>query len=275
MTMRNRVPIWLSVFGAVFFWNIFLAPMLTIWLRVAGLSPGLIQLLLFLLFLLLLLEVMGKILIVQAVSQPLQLVPMQRDACEGDEWGDEWDGCDRAALTQNTAAFKQLGFVQLQDFTTPAIKGGARLMAHPQLHCFVEIGQVQRLPMFCTLGGVLERHWDLNVTNTPAKGKLDAISYAFLRHPQVLTKRFPGAAPEELLQAFLDWRQQVTAELNIQPVPFSTAEDYFAMMQRRQRSRQQALWRKSIIWGLVEAVAFCLNPRSEWLGNYAKAKQRL
>jgi hypothetical protein len=34
--------------------------------------------------------------------------------------------------------------------------------------------------------------------------------------------------------------------------------------------QQQSLIRKSIIWGLLEMLWFSQNPKSEWLGKYAR-----
>ena len=261
----NNTTILIWVICLVFFllWHTLFGPILKTLLLLAGLSPAVTQAILFVLPWVLLLEGVTKVFIFQAALQPLKCIPTQVD---------DWPKIDRDTLDNYTVALEALGFERLIDYTAPSVNGMARLFVNPRRLYFAEVGQVEGVPMFCSLSGALEGNWILAVTNNSSSKNLDAISYAFLRQPQILVKRLKDAPVEELLHSFLDWRQQVVADLGANPVRLLTADDYFALEQRkRSLQRRTFLW-KSMLWSLVEMFVFTLNPRSEWLGRYAKFK---
>jgi len=255
--------IWLFFLGILLFWHIVVKPILTLLLLLAGVSPVVMHVLLLVLPLVLMLEVVTKVVMFQAALQPLKCIPTQVE---------DWPKLDRDTLDNYTAALESLGFERLTDYTAPSVNGMARLLVNPRRLCFAEVGQVEGVPMFCTISGALEGNWILGATNQSSSKTLNAISYAFLRQPQILAKRLKDSPVEELLQSFLDWRQQVVADLGANPVRLQTAEDYFALEQRKRSLQRQTLLWKSMSWCLVEMFVFLLNPRSEWLGKYAKFK---
>jgi hypothetical protein len=150
----------------------------------------------------------------------------------------------------------------------------ARLFAHPQKCYFAEVGQINGSPMFCRISCRLEQHWSLTVANNPASNKLNPVWYAFLRQPHALVKRIKNAPISVLLESLTEWHQQVSTDLKAKIISDVTAEVYFENQRQKRMQQRKSLIRKSIILGLIEMMLFSLNPKSEWLGGYAKLKQK-
>ena len=207
-----------------------------------------------------LLEIVAKLLLIVA-AKPKDFVPAQVESLTVQ---------DRSELERYTAELEALGFVRLTDYTIDSTEAIARLFSHPREFCFAEIGRAGNLPTFCSMSCHLEQRWLLATTNQNA---LSAISYAFFRQPRTLVKQLDGSSADALLRSLLEWREQVSADLNIEILPHHTADIYFERERRLSVRRQKSIARKSVVWALIEMLYFSCNPQLEWLGEYAKFKR--
>lgn len=261
---QSKLVTWTAFITACIFWNHFKSPIssgIYLSLTKIGLPIFIVQLILLALPHVLLLEIGVKLLILQTAIPSVKFVPTQAES---------WQHLNHKELARYTFELEQLGFVQLTDYTSPSIQGMARLFAHPQKFCFAEVGQVINAPMFCSMSCHLEKHWLLAVTNMSLH--LSAVSYAFLRRPRNLVKQFENSSVNVMLQSLLDWREQVTSDLNLAIIQDIRAETYFEKQRSTRIEQRRSLLRKSIIWGLLEISWFSLNPQSEWWGDYSKFK---
>lgn len=262
---KNKLITWTAFITVFIIWNFrghSISSLIYLSLTKIGFPVPIVHSILLVLPLILLLEIVTKLLFLQAMS-PLKFVSTQPEL---------WPNLNQDELTHYTSELEQLGFLHLTDYTSPSIQGMARLFAHPQRFCFAEVGQVGNLPMFCSISCRLEKQWVLGVTNISSNPNLSAISYAFLRQPHNLVKRFENASANLLLQSLLDWREQVSSDLGLELVQDVKAETYFEIERSKRIKQRRFLLRKSIIWGLLEMLWFSLNPKSEWLGDYSKFK---
>jgi hypothetical protein len=262
--LKTRLFTFITTFTVCIAWNL-VGVAVSAWLHLnlakIGVPSAIIQLILLAFPLVLLLEVVVKLLLLRAFP-PLKLIAIQAES---------WQPYNQTELARYTAELEQIGFVQLTDYTIPASehKAIARLFAHPQRFCFAEVAQVGTLPMFCTISCNLEKHWSLAVTNIAA---LSAISFAFFRQPRCLVKRFEQAAPTLLLQSMAHWQESISYELDAELVQDMRAETYFKQQRSRRTNQRRAFLRKSVTWALLEMLWFSINPKSDWLGDYAKFK---
>lgn len=212
-------------------------------------------------------EIVIKILLLQGVT-PVEFASVLPSA---------WPPSSLDELSHYTQQLKDIGFTQLEDYTLSTDEkqqSVARLFSHPQAFCFAEIGLSENMPMFCSISGHLEGGWNLGVTNMSASTGIAATSHAFLRLPRRLAKCMKGASVELLFATFLDWRKQVSTDLQIDHTNNIQAEDYFANEKSVRNRQRNALTRKSIIWSLIEMWWFTHHPKTEWLGAY-KAKSAI
>ncbi len=250
---------WNSVSVAIFHW-------LNAVLVKIGLPRPIVELILLVLPLILLLEIVTKLLFVLLAVPPLKITQVPASS-----WSDEHQN----ELQLYTSKLERIGFIRLTDYTIPATANcTARLFAHPQKFCFAEVGKIGSLPMFCSVSCQLEKRWLLSVTNLSQTAKPSAISYAFLRKPRNLSKRIENASVDSLFPLLLDWREQVSDDLNVQLLVDVSAEMYFEIQRKMRLESRRRLLRKSITWGLLEMCLFSLNPKSEWMGEYSKFKVR-
>ena len=213
--------------------------------------------------LIVLLEIVLKFLFWQALP-PLKFVSTSPEQHE--------PFLNREILEHYTIELEELGFVQLMDYTSPSMQGMARLFAHPKELCFVEIGQVKTVPMFCSISSDLQNNWTLAVTNLPFQTLSSAIRYAFFRQPKTLVQHFDNASASFLLASLISWRQEVSEELGINPIADMTAETYLEKERSKRIQTRHFLLSQSITLGLLRMGWFSLNPTAEWLGDYPKFK---
>ncbi|MBW4473441.1 MAG: hypothetical protein KME45_24155 [Stenomitos rutilans HA7619-LM2] len=225
-----------------------------------------IALLVSLLPLIVFLEVLMKLLFMNAIPDKIGYQPVELATVRG---------IDRDALTTYTIRLESLGFIKLLDFQlAKPSTGNARLFSHPKHHCFVEVGQlVGRTPMHCSVISVLDQGWRLGTTDRPLSS-LSATAYAFFRQPRNLYRYQPSGDLNQLLQSHLELRQQLLADLQLQVIQDNSVQTFFEVEQRVRTQQKQALWRKSILVCLVEMLLFSLNPKDEWLGEYADLAAR-
>lgn len=230
-------------------------------LKTVGLPMPIIQLILRVLPLILTLEIFVKGILLQFAVRPLKFVSTQPES---------WRNVSQEKLARYTSELEQLGFVKLIDFTGSGMQGMARLFAHPQKFYFAEVGQVSNVPMFCSIFCYLDEQWCLGVTNNSPSPMTSAVWYAFLRQPRSLVKPFENASPNLLLQLLPGFQEQVAKDLNLKQIQDIQIETHFEKERINRIKQRRSLLRKSMTWALLEMLWFSVNPKSEWLGDYAK-----
>jgi hypothetical protein len=211
--------------------------------------------------LILLVEVVTRFLLLHSIPDNVVCQPVDADALLG---------VDRDALTAYTKQLEAIGFTPLMDYQIAESSiGVARLFAHAEYYCFAEVSEfIGRTSVSCLIASVLEQNWRLGTTNR-SKNLVSAIAYAFFRQPRNLGTYESGVEPPQLLQSHLALRQQMMTDLHLQLLPDLSVQSFFDLSQRGRTQQKQALWRKSILVCLVEMLLFSLNPKDEWLGEYA------
>ena len=127
---------------------------------------------------------------------------------------------DTAELERYTREFESLGFVRLLDFSLVShaakqIPNFCRLFAHTGNHCFAEVSQPfpqgkAPMPVKCSIQSCLQNDWTLAFSDR----KPQAAS-SLLRRKRALGVCMPGSTISELLQAFLQMRDQMCTDLGI------------------------------------------------------------
>ncbi len=264
--MKNQITVFIIVFSSCIAWSIF-GNSVSAWIYLSltqiNIPVPIIQLALLVLPLILLLEVVLKFILWQTLP-PLKFIPTQAES---------WENINQEELTRYTSELENLGFFQLTDYTFPSSQNVARLFAHPQAFCFAEIGIPRNQPVFCSISCHLENNWVLAVTDISSQTIVWAVWYAFFRQPHCLVKQFEDNSINVLFQAILDWRKQVSRDLDLKVMQDVTVETYFERENRNRKEQRHSLLFKSITWALLEVLWFSRNPQSEWLGNYSKFKQ--
>jgi hypothetical protein len=262
--LKNKIKIWATTIVAVMGWNI-ISPFIFFWisgiLYRVGLSPLIVEPILIMLPVVLFLEVFIKLLLIPSLPH-LKFIPARPES---------FRNLNKNRLDVYTAELEALGFVHLTDYTIPSLQGMARLFAHPQEYCFAEIGQVNSLPMFCSISCQLENQWILATTNS----RFSATGYAFLRQPRNLVKQVNSDSTDVLLQSLLEWRDQVSTDLNLGIIQDVEEKTYFDIQTRNRSNQRSSFLTSSITVKLVEMLKFSLHPKSEWLGDYTMLKLRL
>jgi len=191
---------------------------------------------------------------------------------------------DAAELERYTREFESLGFVRLLDFSLVSDSARqapsfCRLFAHTRNHCFGEVSQLfprgkAPLRLKCSIQSSLQDGWTLGFSDR----KPQATS-SLLRRKKALGVCMPGSTTYELLQAFLQMRDQVCADLGISYMKDDTLEAYIAKTQRAVTDMREAVKQKNFATGLSEVYyrkLSLLKTKSEyvWLGDYPKEAER-
>jgi hypothetical protein len=191
---------------------------------------------------------------------------------------------DLAGLHRYTQELESMGFVRLLDFSLVsngalAIPSFARLFVHTRHHCFAETSQIfppRKKPreLACSFQSVLQDGWTLGFSDRKPNA-----SSAMLRRRKALGVNMPGASTAELLQGFLQMREQVCQDLGISPVKDDTLEAYIAKVQRTATDMREAVKEKNIAAGVSHMYYrkfALLKAREEytWLGDYPKEAER-
>ncbi|BCL38203.1 hypothetical protein [Nostoc sp. MS1] len=176
-------------------------------------------------------------------------------------------------LQEETKDLESLGFVHLMDYKVEPSNGFARTFAHPQHHCFVEIGQLftdtkNKPEKYSYMYSSLTQDWDLTTINRKVH-RLDAIAYIG-QQPKAVRKYHPEVYFDELLEQHLSLRRQMLNDLGISVVTDISWSGYRSLGQQATISRKTIIRRKKLLLTMLEATLFEINPKSEWLGDYAK-----
>jgi hypothetical protein len=200
---------------------------------------------------------------------------------------DEYPRLDRTSLENynqilELMEFKYLGDIGLggeQGKLNPAM---ARVFWHSKYNCFAEVGQnfsgtdpTKDLSMRCTFGSLFDKPWLLGTSNMIES--INGFSY-MMRRPKSLWQTFPEYGVDdiqELLTTHLELRSQICSTLNLQVQTDLTLESHIHHEEDEGVQRRAVLEKKRILVALIEAYHFELNPKTEWLGDYAKFAAKL
>jgi hypothetical protein len=191
---------------------------------------------------------------------------------------------DTAALERYTREFESMGFVRLLDFSLVSnapnpIPSFCRLFAHTRHHCFGEVSQLfprgkSPMPLKCSIQSSLENGWSLGFSDR----KPQAAS-SMIRRRKALGVSMPDATTSELLQSFLQMRDQVCQDLGISPVRDDSLEAYIAKVQLAAGDMRDAVQQKNFATAVSQYYYrkfSMLKTREEhtWLGDYPKEAER-
>ncbi|HKV61469.1 MAG TPA: hypothetical protein VJO16_06120 [Candidatus Acidoferrum sp.] len=191
---------------------------------------------------------------------------------------------DTAALERYSQEFESMGFVRLLDFSLVSNRANpiptfCRLFAHTRHHCFGEVSQLfprgkSPMPLKCSIQSVLENGWSLGFSDR----KPQAAS-AMIRRRKALGVSMPGATAWELLQAFLQMRDQVCQDLGISPMRDDSLEAYIAKTQAAASDMRDVVQQKNFVTAVSNYYYrkfSLLKTREEytWLGDYPKEAER-
>jgi hypothetical protein len=191
---------------------------------------------------------------------------------------------DMVALDRYTQDFEGMGFVRLLDFSLVSnapnpVPSFCRLFVHTRNHCFGEVSQLfprgkKPMPLKCSIQSCLESGWTLAFSDRKPQA-----AGSLIRRRKALSVCMPAAATSELLQSFLQMRDQVCHDLGISPMRDDTLEAYIAKVQVSATEMREAVKQKNFAAG-VSHVYYrkfaMLKTREEytWLGDYPKEAER-
>jgi hypothetical protein len=162
---------------------------------------------------------------------------------------------DAPELERYTREFESLEFVRLLDFSQVSDvakqpRNFCRLFAHTRNHCFGEVTQIfprgrSPMPVKCAMQGCLQIEWTLSFSDR----KPQAAS-SLLRRKKALGVSMPGSTTYELLQAFLQMRDQVSTHLGISYLKEDSLEAYIAKTQRAATDMLESVKQKNLATGI-------------------------
>lgn len=192
---------------------------------------------------------------------------------------------DTAELERYTSEFASLGFVQLADISlvsnsSKAIPNFGRIFVHTRHHCFAEVSQIfprwkPPMALRCSIQSCLQDGWTVSFSN-----RKPLAASSLLRWKKAIGVSMPNVRPYELLQGFLQMREQVCQDLGVSVVKDDTIDAYFAKLQRNAADAREAVQQKNFATGIPEfyyrKFALLKTEREYvWLGDYPKvAEQR-
>ncbi|HLO47583.1 MAG TPA: hypothetical protein VK211_04060 [Kamptonema sp.] len=178
-------------------------------------------------------------------------------------------------LQQQTNELESLGFVQLIDYKIGDNPCFGRCFAHPQYYCYAEVGELfkatgESFSRQASIASHLDENWELATINREVDNVKDSVSYGLWRKPKAVRLYSPNLSWEELLQKHLEFRQRMVADLGITVLTDVSWENYVNIQQEATIYRKRSLQKKILLLAMIEVTQFELNPKSEWLGDYAK-----
>jgi hypothetical protein len=191
---------------------------------------------------------------------------------------------DTEALERYSREFESLGFVRLLDFSlvgnnAKPVPSFHRVFANTRNHCFGEIGQAfpprkGPTPLRCSIQSCLQDGWTLSFSDRKPQP-----ANSLIRTKKAIGVSMPGTPTHELLQGFLQMREQVCQDLGISYLRDDSLEGYFAKVQRAATDIRDAVKQKNFATGIPEYYYRKLalaKSKSEylWLGDYPKEAER-
>ncbi|MHC5594775.1 MAG: hypothetical protein ACYTXC_02190 [Nostoc sp.] len=262
--MKTKIITYIYAFSFIFIWNAFLYKrILHFLLNLKFIPADICYIIINIIPVIIFFEVVGKIVFLSTISSKLKFLPAHLESLSQ---------IDIKTFNYYTNALESLGFTRISDLElSESSLTVARIFSHPKHFCFAEVIQTPgRSSVFCAIGSPLEQEWSVSFRdNSPNH----AILYAFLRRPKRIIVVKQGVTPEELLRSHLKFRQKIMHDLNLQFLPDISIEAYLDQLERATTGQRKALWRKSVIMGLLEIGLFNFKSevqKSEWLGDYAR-----
>jgi Zn-dependent protease with chaperone function len=181
---------------------------------------------------------------------------------------------NRDMLEQYTAAIKSAGFRWIMDYSIefedgPGEPAFGRYFSHPEHHCVLEVSQIfpqdgNNLSMRCGITSLLEDDWSYHSTA--------AIPFACLNNfkPKRLFSCHEGAGPDELLQAHLAKRDQISSATGCKVLTGVSLRELFAREQKATADRLEEIKRSNILLTFIKAAIFEYRPTLEWVGGVKK-----
>ncbi len=81
---------------------------------------------------------------------------------------------------------------------------------------------------------------------------------------------YPTLSLEELFHKHLQMRQQMITNIGVSVLTDVSWDNYVNKQQEGTIYRKKAMKQKSLLLAMIEVTKFELNPKSEWLEDYAK-----
>lgn len=186
---------------------------------------------------------------------------------------------DTKRLAEYTEELEALGFRQVTDYTAltnlgNGISGFARLFYNDEKRCYAEVNQAFRHqsaagPVRCSIMSFLDDGWSVSVGDRPPTKELYLI-----RRPRALWRSLSGRPPADLVGAHLKLRDEVSRGLGVEPVSGGDAKSYFRREMEATRERKDRVRRRNAVVMAAELWLFERSPKSEWLGDYPRARKR-
>lgn len=173
-----------------------------------------------------------------------------------------------------TDQLELLGFVRIMDYKIPQTSGFARCFAHPVNSSYIEINEVfkptgESFARNISIMSSLEQGWTLSGVNQEVNN-IASISYGFWRNPRSVRIYYPNLNLEEFLHNHLKMRQQMIANIGVSVLTDVSWDNYVRKQQEAMIYRKKAMKQKSLLLAMIDVTKFELNPKSEWLEDYAQ-----
>lgn len=181
-------------------------------------------------------------------------------------------------LDQQTRELEELGFVKLIDYKTGNSPAFGRCFAHFQNYCYAEINEVftptgESFARNIVINSSLDQGWTLGTINRPPNNT-DSLSYGLWPNPKSVRTYHPSISLENLLQKHLQMRQRMINDIGVILLTDISWENYVQKQQEGVIYRKKALKESCLLLGMMKVRQFELNPKSEWLGDYANFLNR-
>lgn len=174
---------------------------------------------------------------------------------------------------QKTDELKSLGFDQIMDYKTAKTLGFERCFSHPKYFCYADVSEVFTVDgesyRNTVISSGLDKGWSLSSNNREVIN-IDSIAYGLWCNPKNVRTYHPELRLEELFHKHLQMRQRMIDDIGVSLLTDVSWDNYIEKQQKGVIYRKKAFEQKVLLLAMIEVTRFELNPKSEWLGDYAK-----
>jgi hypothetical protein len=202
---------------------------------------------------------------------------MAQTVCLSDDLRVQGDR-DLSWLAEQSEALERLGFLHLEDYKLNNTPHFGRSFAHPDQHCFAEIGQLFRANLlsanhkprgtYTILFTPMERGWMLVDIARKAQRE-DSMAY-LLCHPREVRRYHEKIAITDLLERHVQFRSQMLEDLQTEIIPQLNWEIYREIQQELALRPRRTFQRQNLLLALWKLTQFERNPHDRWLGEYGR-----